>query len=526
MTPPRPAPGTSSSLARQTTPLPLRRRWAATLVVCLGLFLLGLDLTVLNVALPSLEDDLRPGVTALHWIVDGYALVLGGTVLTTGALTDRIGRRRAFVTGLAVCGTASALGALAPAPWQVIASRCVLGAGAALLMPATLALICHLFPEPQLRRRAIAVWTAVGGVGGLAGPVVGGWLVEHFSWRAAFWLNLPIAVIAITLALWLVPEVRSTRCEPVDVPGALLAAAGLLALVAAIIESPQLGWSSPPVLTGYGLAALLLSAFLLYEHRCRHPLLPLTLLRHPRIGMNAATLALMSFSLLGALFVMTLYLQGVLGYTPWQAGQHTLPLPAALAVGAAASQPVAGRMGEKRAVLSGLALVASAFTVLATTSSTSGYGHLVLFQILAGLGAGVAFSPATAAVMGAVPHHSAGLGSAINDATLQVGAALGVAVQGSVLATAYTTHARNNLADAGLSVPVRTAATDNILTAAATLPRLPAPQQTRLAAAVTDAFITGMTRTALIAAAVILATAVAVSYGYPARRARAVRQGR
>ncbi|MGW2883340.1 MFS transporter [Streptomyces sp. NPDC001118] len=495
-------------------------------MVCLGLFLLGLDLTVLNVALPSLEDDLRPGVTALHWIVDGYALVLGGTVLTTGALTDRIGRRRAFVTGLAVCGTASALGALAPAPWQVIASRCVLGAGAALLMPATLALICHLFPEPQLRRRAIAVWTAVGGVGGLAGPVVGGWLVEHFSWRAAFWLNLPIAVIAITLALWLVPEVRSTRCEPVDVPGALLAAAGLLALVAAIIESPQLGWSSPPVLTGYGLAALLLSAFLLYEHRCRHPLLPLTLLRHPRIGMNAATLALMSFSLLGALFVMTLYLQGVLGYTPWQAGQHTLPLPAALAVGAAASQPVAGRMGEKRAVLSGLALVASAFTVLATTSSTSGYGHLVLFQILAGLGAGVAFSPATAAVMGAVPHHSAGLGSAINDATRQVGAALGVAVQGSVLATAYTTHARNNLADAGLSVPVRTAATDNILTAAATLPRLPAPQQTRLAAAVTDAFITGMTRTALIAAAVILATAVAVSYGYPARRARAVRQGR
>lgn len=242
--------------------------------------------------------------------------------------------------------------------------------------------------------------------------------------------------------------------------------------------------------------------------------------------MNAATLALMSFSLLGALFVMTLYLQGVLGYTPWQAGQHTLPLPAALAVGAAASQPVAGRMGEKRAVLSGLALVASAFTALATTSSTSGYGHLVLFQILAGLGAGVAFSPATAAVMGAVPHHSAGLGSAINDATLQVGAALGVAVQGSVLATAYTTHARNNLADAGLSVPVRTAATDNILTAAATLPRLPAPQQTRLAAAVTDAFITGMTRTALIAAAVILATAVAVSYGYPARRARAVRQGR
>ncbi|MGW1287573.1 MFS transporter [Streptomyces sp. NPDC002586] len=190
-------------------------------MVCLGLFLLGLDLTVLNVALPSLEDDLRPGVTALHWIVDGYALVLGGTVLTTGALTDRIGRRRAFVTGLAVCGTASALGALAPAPWQVIASRCVLGAGAALLMPATLALICHLFPEPQLRRRAIAVWTAVGGVGGLAGPVVGGWLVEHFSWRAAFWLNLPIAVIAITLALWLVPEVRSTRCEPVDVPGAL-----------------------------------------------------------------------------------------------------------------------------------------------------------------------------------------------------------------------------------------------------------------------------------------------------------------
>ncbi|MCC3774687.1 MFS transporter [Streptomyces sp. UNOB3_S3] len=509
----------ASPPARRAVPLPLGRRWAATLVVCLGLFLLGLDLTVLNVALPSLEDDLEPGVTALHWIVDGYALVLGGTVLTTGAITDRVGRRRSFVTGLAVCGIASALGALAPAPWQVIVSRCVTGAGASFLMPATLALICHLFPEPPLRRRAIAVWTAVGGAGGLTGPVVGGWLVEQFSWRAAFWLNIPLAATAIALALWLVPESHGERTDPLDIPGALLAATGLLALVAAIIESPQLGWGSPPVLTGYGLAAALLLAFLLHEHRARHPLLPLALLRDPRVGLNAATLALMSFSLLGALFVMTLYLQGVLGHTPWQAGLHTLPLPAALAAGAAVSQPVTARADEKTAVLLGLVLVTSAFTVLATTGTTSGYGHLVVFQALAGLGAGVALSPATAAVMGAVPHHSSGLGSAINDATRQVGAALGVAVQGSVLATTYTTHARNNLIGSGLPPPVRDAAADNILIAAATLPRLPAAQRPGLADAVTDAFITGLTRTAAIAGAVVLATAVAVSWRYPAHRA-------
>ncbi|MGW9434249.1 MFS transporter, partial [Streptomyces decoyicus] len=272
------------------------RRVGAAAVVCLGLFMLGLDLTVLNVAVPDLQGDLDTSTAQVQWIVDGYALVLGGTVLAVGAFTDAWGRRRSFVCGVAVCAGASLGGALSGHPWQVITARCVMGAGAALLMPATLAALHHLFPEPHLRSRAIAAWAAVGGMGGLCGPVIGGWLVEHSSWRAAFWINLPLAAVIIVLALALVPESHARRRSGFDVPGAALSAAGLLALVWSITESPHRGWTSPAALTGFAVAALLLAAFVGRQLRTPAPMLPLYLLRVPGIGVAAVALARMSFA--------------------------------------------------------------------------------------------------------------------------------------------------------------------------------------------------------------------------------------
>ncbi|GHH45382.1 MFS transporter [Streptomyces candidus] len=264
-----------------TRPATPGARVAAAAVVCLGLFMLGMDLTVLNVALPGLQQDLDASSAQVQWIVDAYALVLGGTVLAVGAFTDSWGRRRSFVRGMTVCAVASVCGAPAPQPEQAIAARCLLGVGAALLMPATLAILHDLFPEPALRRRAIAAWAAVGGLGGVCGPVIGGWLVEQSSWRAGFRVNLPLAVTAVVLALALVPESRAARPSAFDVPGAVLSSLGLTARVWAVIESPHRGWTSGWVLSAFTCSLVLLAAFLLRQSRAREPMLPLPVLTRP-----------------------------------------------------------------------------------------------------------------------------------------------------------------------------------------------------------------------------------------------------
>ncbi|MFI6090461.1 MFS transporter [Streptomyces sp. NPDC051218] len=213
-----------------------------------------MDLTILNVAIPDLLADLRPSMAQIQWNVDGYALVLGGTVLARGALTDRMGRRRTFLAGLVLCAGTSVFGAIAQTPLQTSAARGGMGAAGALMMPATLSIIHWMYPEPMLRRRAIAVWTAVAAAGGLTGPVIGGWLVEHFSWRAGFWVNVPLAAAAFLLTCLLVPESRAKRTEPLDGVGTAMSAAGLLVLVWAIIESPVHGRTSGPVLLAYAPA--------------------------------------------------------------------------------------------------------------------------------------------------------------------------------------------------------------------------------------------------------------------------------
>lgn len=493
---------------------PRRRRRAprawTTAVVCAGLFMLGMDVTILNVAVPGLRQDLPATTAQVQWIVDGYALVLGGTVLSVGAFTDTWGRRRSFVSGVVLCGAASWAGAVAGEPWQLIAARCGMGAGAALLMPATLAVIHHIFPEAVLRARAIAVWAAVGGLGGLGGPVVGGWLVEQFSWRAAFWINVPLAAAIAVGALLVVPESRAERRTGFDGLGAVLSAAGLLALVWAVTEGPHRGWTGPATLTGFAAAAVLLTAFTWWQARTATPMLPLAVLRAPQVHVAAVALTLMSFALFGALFVLTLYLQGVLGYGPLEAGLRTMPLPAALAAGAACALPLlSSRRGAARGaagvsavrlpVVAGLLVVTLGFAVLATTGAASGYPRCLVFQLVAGFGAGLVAAAATESVMGAVPSGAAALGSAVNDSTRQLGSALGIAVQGSLLTTVFTDRLTAVL-DRG-SLPARPA--DGL---GLDLARLPEPLRSPVAAAVREAFADAMTVTALTAGA---ATAVA-----------------
>ena len=483
-------PGTGADTTR-------RRAWAAVAVLCSALFLIGLDFTVLNVAIPGLRADLGTSLAETQWIVDGYALTLGGCVLAAGTLSDTYGRRRAFVAGLALCALASVAGATGGSAAQLVAARCGMGVGAALFMPATLSTIVHVLPDATDRRRAIALWAAVAGIGALTGPVLGGRLVQLYEWRAAFWLNVPVAVLVIAAALLVLPESRNPVPERLDRLGAVLSCAGLLTLVWAIIEAPGRGWTSAPVLLAFLAAAALLASFAVWELRCAAPMVPVGLLRAGPVGPAALSLALMSFAMFGAMFVLTLYLQQVRGFDAWAAGVRMIPFSAGLAVGAVAAPPVARRFGARVPVSGGLLLITSGFGVLAGLRSDSGDAPVLLFQALAGLGSGLVAPVATEVVMSAVPAATAGVGSALNDATRQVGSTLGVAVLGSVLA--------ENAGEAG---PRPGAA------------NLPADAAARLADAAEQArtaFVHGLTAAAWVGGAVALLAAGFAWWRLPAR---------
>ncbi len=502
-----------------STRTPPRNRWIACGVVCVGLYLLGLDMTVLNVAAPPLQKDLAATTAQVQWVVNGYALMLGGLVLATGAVTDRIGRRRAFVSGIAACGAASIVGAAASHIAVVITARFAMGAGAALLMPATLSVITNLFPEPDLRRRAIALWAAVGAAGAATGPLLGGCLVEFLSWRAAFWVNVPLAAAGVVLALRYVPESYARRGERLDAAGALLSGLGLLSLVWAVIEGPTRGWGSDGVVAGFAGAGLLLAVFAAHQVRSRAPMLPLALLRRPAVGVAAAVLALLCFALLGAFFLGTLYLQNVLGCSPWEAGVRTLPVPVALAVGAGAAVPLTTRFGVRVPTVTGLAVVTAGFVVLAGTTATSGYARVFVFEAAAGFGAGLAVAACTESVMTAVPPDRAGLGSAINDATRQVGAAVGVAVQGSIRSAVYADRLPALLARTPAAALAAHGGDRDPLAARDVVAAAPGQVQALYAAGARHAFVDGMTTAGLVAGAVTAVLTVTAALALPARPA-------
>ena len=310
-----------------------RRRWATLGVLCVSLLVIGLDNTILNVALPTLSRDLQASESQLQWIVDAYTLVFAGLLLTAGSLGDRLGRRRALVAGLAVFAGGSLWAAWSSSPGELMAARGVMGAGGAFIMPSTLSVLTNSFRDPAERTKAIGIWAAVSGVGIVLGPACGGWLLEHYWWGSVFLVNVPIALGAIVAARWLVPESRDPAAPRTDYLGAALSIAGLATLVWAIIEAPTKGWTSQPVLTAFALAAVLLTGFTVWERRAPEPMLNLTFLRSARFSAAAVSVTLAFFALFGSVFFLSQYLQFVLGYTPLETGVRVMPV-ATLVIGA------------------------------------------------------------------------------------------------------------------------------------------------------------------------------------------------
>jgi MFS transporter, DHA2 family, integral membrane protein len=429
-----------------------QRRWTLLGVLCLSLVMVVMAVSGLNVALPTLQRDLDASATMLQWIVDAYALVFAGLLLTAGALGDRFGRKGALLVGLAVFATGSVISGFAGSAAVVILGRAVQGAGAAFVMPATLSLITAIFP-PEERQRAIAVWVGFAGAGGAIGPVVTGALLQRFWWGSAFLVNVPVvAVTAAAIAIYS-PRSRDDNATPLDPRGALLSLVGLGALLYGIIEGPERGWSDPVVLATFVAAAVFLAGFIAWERVAEHPMLPLRFFADRRFSVGSGVVTVSFFVMFGFFFLFSLYLQLVRGYSPLDAGLATLPMAATFIVVSPRSAPLAERIGNGRTIALGLFVVGLGMALFSRVGTDTPYVVLALALVLLAAGMAISAAPATGSIMSAVPLAKAGVGSAMNDTTREVGGALGIAVFGSIVNSLY----RSNLDLGGLDLPASAA---------------------------------------------------------------------
>jgi len=413
------------------------RRWWALAALVLSLLTFGFDATILNVALPILAVALNADTAQLQWMVDAYVLVLAGLLLPAGALGDRFGRKAFLLAGLALFGGASVLASFAGDAGAVIAARALMGVGAAILTPVTAAVIPTLFPREE-RAKAIA-FLAIGlGAGVPLGPIIGGYLLNHFWWGSVFLVNVPVVLLAIVAVAALVPESKDPTPRRIDVVGALLSTTGLVAFVYGVIAAPERGWTSLPVVVATTAGVVLLAAFIAWERRVADPMIDLRLFGRRRFlwGSIAGTVA--SFGMFGLFFVLPQYLQAVRGIDALGTGVRLLPIMAGLIVGARVSERLVTRFGSRGPIAAGLWLIAAGLGTGALTGADSGYGFVAAWLSVTGLGIGLALAPAMDAVLGELPPERSGSGAALTMALRQVGAALGVALLGSLASAVYT----------------------------------------------------------------------------------------
>jgi EmrB/QacA subfamily drug resistance transporter len=415
------------------------------LALLLAAFIINLDTTIVNVALPSLVRQLGASTTDLQWVVDAYNLVFAAFVLAAGSLSDRLGRKGMLLSGLGLFGAASLAGSFATSAGQLVAARAVMGVGAALIFPATLSLISNVFTERRERAKAIGLWGATVGVGIATGPIVGGWLLEQFWWGSVFLFMVPIAAVIAALVAAFVPPSRDPSTPPLDLRGLLLSAAGMGTLVYSVIEAPNWGWGSARTAAGFAVGVLLLGGFAAIERRIPHPMLDVRLFRNLRFTAASGSVAICFFALMGFIFLITQYFQFVKGFTPFTTGVRLLPV--ALSVGASSvlGTRLAVRVGNKAIVTTGMVLFGGALLWISTATEGTSYGIIAAQMLVLGTGMGLTSAPATEAIMGAVSTEKAGVGSAVNDATRLLGATLGVAVIGSVAASLYSSRLTSTL---------------------------------------------------------------------------------
>jgi EmrB/QacA subfamily drug resistance transporter len=401
-------------------------RWKTLAVLALSLVVIGLDNTILNVALPTLQREFGATGSELQWMVDSYLLVFAGLLLPLGALGDRIGRKKTLSAGLLIFGLASAAAALTDSSSQMIATRAVMGIGGALIMPSTLSIVTDVFPDEE-RGKAIGIWAGTAAIGIGLGPLIGGALVDFASWQWVFLVNVPVVLAALALGAKLVPDSRDPKPGAADVPGTVFSVGALVSLVYGLIEAPEKGWTSGPMLSAFGIALVLGVAFVIRERRTDSPLLDVGLFRLRAFSLGSVAVSATFFALFGTIFMLTQYLQFVQGADAFEAGLKMTPIAAGLMIGASNADRLAHRFGAARVVSTGMLGVGAALATMLLWEPGTTYWAIAGFLLLLSFSMGNVMAPATASVMGAVPKAKAGVGSAMNDVNRMVAGALGVA---------------------------------------------------------------------------------------------------
>ena len=480
-------------------------RWMILGVMSLSLVIVMLNNVTLNVALPELSKDLKADNSQLQWIMDSYALVFGGTLLLMGALGDRFGRKGALQIGLVIVACASVWTALyAETSNQVIFARAAMGLGAALVMPSTLSVVLVVFP-PGERGKAIGIWAAMAGIGAPIGLLVGGWAVENYDWQMVFLINAPVIVVALILGAILVPRSKDATGKPLDWLGAFLSVVALGSLLYGIIEGPSLGWGDQNVLVAFVTFFITGVAFVQWQLKCEYPLLPMEFFSQRQYSIGLMAIALAMFVMFSFMFMQMLHFQLVRGLSPLEAAIRFFPLPLGLMPAAANSDKFVAKFGRRKVITFGLCLVAAGMMLFALVDRSTAYAQIAVTFALLGLGMGLTMAPSTTAIMEAIPHNKAGVGSATNDASREIGGALGIAIGGSIL---------NQIYQSALVIPESLMAYKDVLMnsfpSAMRIGAENGADGALLIVSAQDAFVEGMVGSCYITAAVAILAAIIV----------------
>jgi len=486
---------------------PYPRRWWTLGVLCLSLLIIFVGNSSLNVALPTLSRELGASTSQLQWVVAAYSLVFAGLLFTAGALGDRFGRKGALQLGLLGFLLGAVLASRATEMWQLIGCRALMGGSAAFIMPSTLSILVNVFP-PHERAKAIGVWAGIIGAAGAIGPLASGWLLGHYWFGSVFLVNIPFVTAALVLGVFLVPTSRDPEQAALDPVGALLSIVGIASLVYGLIQAPGKGWTAPETLTAFAVAIIVLAAFTVWESRHDEPMLDMAYFRNPAFSTAVGGMILVFLSMYGVMFLITQYFQLILGFSPLGAALRFLPMAPMMIIVSPLTPRIVNRIGSNRTVALGMALVAVAFALFSRLGVDTQYPYLLLCLFPMSGGLALTMSPMTAAIMSAVPPRRAGSGSAMNDATRELGSALGVAVLGSVAASRYAAQ----MSDALQQLPGReqTEGRESLAGALEAAARLPGRAGVALADAAEHAFVSGIHLAALTGATLASIAAVLV----------------
>jgi EmrB/QacA subfamily drug resistance transporter len=500
-----------------------RRRWLTLLVLCISLIVITLDNTILNVAIPTMARPVNQGglgatSSQLQWVVDAYTIVWAGLLLTAGSLADRFGRWRFLAVGLSLFGVGSALSALAPSASVLIATRALMGIGGAFIMPSTLSIISNVFTDPVERGRAIGTWAGVSALGIAVGPITGGLLLEHFWWGSIFIVNVPVVIVGLVLGSVLVPESRDPSHVPLDPAGAVLSMVALGSILWSVIEAPSRGWGDPAIILVFAIGFVVLAMFFVWELHTSHPMLDMHFFENPRFSAASGAITLVFLALFGTMFLLTQYLQSVLGYSTVKAGAVLVPLAVVLMIFAPLSNVWVQRLGSKKVVTTGLLIVTASLLLFTTFQANSSALTVIGVTMLLALGMANVMAPATDSIMGSLPPAKAGVGSAVNDTTRQMGGAIGVAVFGSLLASHFSSAMTQKLGGT-VPAPLVAQVKNNVAEAVgvATQAAPARPFSGLIIPAAKDSFVGGLHLIGVVAAGITLVAAIGVARFLPAR---------